>query len=252
MRIGVFGGTFDPVHFGHLMLADQMADALALERVLFVPSNRPPHKDESTVAPIQARLDMLLMVVGDDPRFELSMVECRFPGKSYSFRTMEILAGEYAPGTEFFFLIGSDTLLGLEKFARFERLAMLCAFAAAMRPGDSLEDAAAARDSLRDRYGADVHLVPFTETAVSSTLIRERIARGESARYMLPDDVLDYIARHGLYQSAGGGGAENGAGGAGEGGAVRGGAGAGGAGEGGGGAGNGGAGEGNGGEGGAP
>ena len=212
-RIGVLGGTFDPIHVGHLMLAEQMVGSLGLSFMLFVPSSRPPHKDEASVTPAAERVQMIRLAIEGNPRFELSTIECDDPGMSYTYKTFETLRGRYGPDAELFYAVGSDVLDGLDKFMRFERLFELCRIAVAMRGGMACEEASALARGLEARHGAKILLMPsFARIDVSSTDLRRRVACGESVRYMAPPAVAAYIESRRLYSCGAQAGARAGAG----------------------------------------
>ncbi|MDR3121084.1 MAG: nicotinate-nucleotide adenylyltransferase [Clostridiales bacterium] len=200
-KIGILGGTFDPIHFGHLMLADQAAAALGLTKVLFVPTGRPPHKDESKLAPTRHRVEMTRLAVAGNRAFEVSTVESDEPGTSYTYLTLEKLRGQYGGGAEFYYIVGSDVLAYLTKFKNYGRLVQSCSFVAATRTGAHEAEMRALAERLAEDHGARVSLIPFAEVGISSTLIREKLAKAESVRYMLPDSVIEYIGRHGLFRN---------------------------------------------------
>ena len=200
MRIGVLGGTFDPIHVGHLMLADQAVHQEGLSKILFVPSYRPPHKAEGSFGAIEDRIEMIRLAISGHDRFELSTIERLIPGKGYTYQTLALLKQEYKPDDEFCFLVGSDVLEDLVNFMNAETLLKSCAFICAVRPGDDHGTILELTNHLTREYGADVRLIRFFEIGISSTLIRDKIDAGESVRYLLPDCVLDYIAKRQLYR----------------------------------------------------
>ena len=181
------------------MLAEQMVGSLGLSILLFVPCSRPPHKDEAQITPVGDRVEMIRLAIEGNPKFELSTIECDDPGLSYTYKTFEILRDRYGPEAELFYVVGSDVLDGLDKFKRFERLFELCQIAAAVREGVPWDAASALAGGLASRYGAKIRLVPSTRVDVSSTGLRERVARRESIRYLVPDAVAAYIASRRLY-----------------------------------------------------
>ena len=200
MKVGVLGGTFDPVHCGHLILAEQMIGYLNLSKVLFVPSNAPPHKDAQKIAPTKHRYKMIALAIEDNDSFELSDIELKRKGKNYSYETFEILSEMYEESTDFYFIIGSDVLIDLPAFRKFSELSRRCSFAAAIRPGDDIAGLTDVIEILRSTFGAKVHIAPFQEIGISSTIIREKVRLGESVRYMIPDKVKRYIEANGLYR----------------------------------------------------
>ena len=200
MRIGVLGGTFDPIHVGHLMLADQAVHQEDLAKILFVPSYRPPHKAEGSFSAIEDRIEMIRLAISGHDRFELSTIERLIPGKGYTYQTLGLLKKEYKPDDEFCFLVGSDVLEDLVNFMNAETLLRSCTFICAVRPGDNHGTILELANHLTREYSADVRLIRFFEIGISSTLIRDKIDAGESVRYLLPDSVLDFITKRQLYR----------------------------------------------------
>ena len=196
------GGTFDPVHIGHLMLAEQAAGSFNLTKILFMPAGRPPHKDAAKISSVEHRVGMLRLATGPNALFETSVVECERPGVNYTFETLDALRRVYGPEAELFYIIGSDVLKYIDKFIRYERVLSSCVLLASTRPGADRVNAGALAASLTESYGARIELINFPEIDISSSLIRRRIADGQSVRYMTPDGVIAYIAQNGLYTTA--------------------------------------------------
>lgn len=189
----ICGGTFDPVHYGHLLLAECAREQLGLERVVFVPAAQGPHKDAAPRAAAEHRLAMLRAAVEGNPAFEVSDCELRRGGVSYTIETVLLMRRLY--GGAPVVLIGADNLNELDTWRRIGELARLVRFAYAPRPGSPTPRAAPV-PGLRH---VELAMPAF---AVSSTLLRERAARGQSLRYLTPPPVISYIARHELYQPA--------------------------------------------------
>ena len=197
-RVGVFGGTFDPVHLGHLIVAAEMRHALDLDRVLFVPAARPPHKATRPIGDDAHRLAMLGLALADNPAFEISTVELDRPGLSYTSDTLAALSTTLAPAS-LAFLMGEDSLRDLPTWHEPDRIASLAILAVATRPGVVVDLDAVVRavPAARDR----VRLVPIPLIGIAATDIRRRVAAGEPIRYQVPARVEDYIRRHRLYRS---------------------------------------------------
>lgn len=197
--IGVLGGTFDPVHVGHLAIAEEVREALGLERVLFVPAPRPPHKPGVPLAPPEDRAAMVDLAIAGNPAFELSRVELDRPGPSYAADTVELLArGERALGRtpDLTFILSTEALAGLTAWHEPARVLAVCRLAVVPRAGRSAEGP----DWLAQRFpGARAVFLDGPDLAVSGTAIRRRVALGRSIRYLVPDAVVAYIADHGLY-----------------------------------------------------
>jgi nicotinate-nucleotide adenylyltransferase len=198
VRTGIFGGTFDPIHVGHLAAAEVARAELGLARVVFVPAARPPHKD-AVVAPAEDRLAMVRLAVADNPAFEVSDAEVRRPGPSFTVDTLRTLAGEQ-PSQELFYLLGSDSLLDLPTWHDPEGLCRLATFAVLLRPGwprARLEAWHAAQPPGR-RPRMVVVEVPALD--VASRDLRRRLALGRTVRYLLPEAVRTYALERGLYR----------------------------------------------------
>jgi nicotinate-nucleotide adenylyltransferase len=196
-RIGIFGGTFDPPHLGHLIIATELRHALALDRILFVPAGRPPHKAGQIISDDRHRLAMLELALADAPEFEVSTVDLDRGGPSYTSETLLLLQRQLRPA-EFVFLMGEDSLRDLPTWHRPDLIAARAELGVARRPGVDLDLASiyAAVPAARDR----VHLVEVPEIEVSSRDLRRRAMLDLPIRYQVPRAVEEYIHRHGLYR----------------------------------------------------
>lgn len=218
MNTGILGGTFNPVHLGHLRMAEEMREALGLRQVLFLPAAVPPLKHGDIAAPAD-RLEMVRLAVAQNPSFELSDRELLRAGPSYTVDTLRELKQGQPPGSRLWFLLGSDTVPDLHRWREPAALFELASFAVALRPGTrakaprellpeqlaaDFEDGpdAEADGGLVHRSGNELRLVPTTALAISASDIRRRVARGASIRYLVPAAVADYIAKHTLYQES--------------------------------------------------
>lgn len=190
MRIGVFGGTFDPPHTGHLIVASVAFDALRLDRLIFVPAGVPPHKLGAVVASAEQRLEMVRRAVADDPRFEVDDLELRRQGASYTVDTLRALRAR-EPEAELFFLLGADQLRELHGWREPDEVARLARLAVLSRGGDAIPDAG--------RYRITPVAVPRIDLA--ATEIRRRVRAGESVRYMVPEGVRKMLERERLYRN---------------------------------------------------
>ena len=200
-RIGIFGGSFDPVHNGHLEIAEAALRKHKLDRVIFVPARLQPHKPNEPHASGEQRLEMIKLAIADNPKFEASDCELRRPGKSYTIDTVKDFRSSLGADAELFLIIGSD---GLRDFARWhgvQELVGLCRIIVAARPNEPLGQ----MDSLcavlpADRLAELNELsMPTTANPVSATEVRRRCAAGESIAGLVPARVEDYIARNRLY-----------------------------------------------------
>ena len=195
-RIGVLGGTFDPVHNGHLYVANALREALGLERILWVPAGRPPHKAGQIVSSDRDRLAMLDLALSGSAADQINTIDIERSGPSYTADTLEILAECLAPA-RLFFLIGEDSLRDLPTWHDPERLLRAAELAVAARPGVDADLASIARQipSVQSR----VHVVPTEEIAISSSEIRRRVGEHQSIHGLVPAPVEAYIRDRGLY-----------------------------------------------------
>jgi nicotinate-nucleotide adenylyltransferase len=197
MRLGLFGGTFDPIHVGHLILAEQCRESRGLDQVWFVVANEPPHKRGLKRTAVHHRLEMVRLAVAGNSAFAVSEIEAERSGPSYSVDTLAQIQAE-RPGDELFFLIGGDSLVDLPTWREPERIARLASIVVVNRPGSSAE--------LPD-LGADARpfaFVTIPPIGVSSSDLRRRLAEGRSVRYMVPSAVAAYIDSHKLYREPAG------------------------------------------------
>ncbi len=186
-RIGVLGGTFDPIHIGHLAAASEVFSALSLDRVLVVPAAEQPFKAGREVASGKDRLAMARLAVRDDPRFEVSAVDIERGAPTYTIDTLRELAEEN-PGATWYFVTGADALARLDEWRESEHLRTLATFVGVTRPGYEIPQGL-----------PDVPLVEVPALGVSSTDVRRRVSLGLPIRYLVPDVVADYIGEHDLY-----------------------------------------------------
>lgn len=199
--VGILGGTFDPVHIGHLAIAEEVREALGLERVLFVPASEPPHKPDRRISPADDRAAMVALAIGANPAFELSRIELNRPGPSYSVDTVEALldgwAGGAAPPT-LFLILSAEAAVELPDWREPRRLLSRCRIAVVPRAGVGLPSGWVEREfpGLGDRFV----LIDGPDLGVSGSAIRERVRLGRSIRYLVPDAVVAYIGDHGLYR----------------------------------------------------
>jgi nicotinate-nucleotide adenylyltransferase len=216
LRIGVFGGTFNPVHYGHLRAAEEAREMLSLGRVLFVPSGNPPLKTED-IAEAAQRFKMVSLAVEDNPLFDALDIECSSPGKSYTVKTVETLRERYQ-GAELFFILGIDAFLDIPNWWQPQRLVSLVNFAVISRPGSrfadlssspylqvregllrQLDEGEAERVQASLTSGKEAAMMRVTPMDISSTGIRGRVQAGLSVKYLLPEQVQSFIISHKLY-----------------------------------------------------
>jgi nicotinate-nucleotide adenylyltransferase len=195
-RIGILGGTFNPVHYGHLLMAENALEQLELDEVLFAPAGDPPHKGDDDLIGTRDRVELVELAIAGRTRFRLSRIDLDHEGPSYTWRMLERCHQAW-PGTGFHFILGGDSLSEFHTWARPDRVLELARIAVIPRPDVPFDDAAIDRvPGLRDRL--DVVDVPLC--AVSATEIRRRVAAGQSIRYLLPEDVRQRILSAGFYR----------------------------------------------------
>ncbi len=212
MRIGLFGGSFNPIHFGHLRAAEEVREALALDLVYFIPAGLPPHKPDGRLAPPDHRLHMVQLATKGNRHFMVSDVEIRRGGRSFTIDTVSNFHETARGRPEFFLLLGMDQFAELETWKECDELARSCNIVVHTREQAGAAVPAEVSLAALKRFGyvkKDAHYVhpggytlSFVATTllpISATLIREKLARRQSVRYLLPADVADYIVRHGLY-----------------------------------------------------
>ncbi len=196
-RIGILGGTFDPIHYGHLVAAQEAHHQLTLAQVLFVPAGCPPHKPSGAMSPSNHRVRMVELAIADDPRFLLSRVDVDRPGPSFTVDMLALLRAEWGPEVEFFFIVGSDTLVEIPTWHRPQRVIALSNLAVLPRPGVKVDlpRLEAQLPGLSDR----VHWLSMPLLEISSHALRERVRTGRPITYLTPPAVETYIRAHKLY-----------------------------------------------------
>lgn len=199
-KIGILGGTFNPVHNGHLIVAEAVREDLRLDRVLFIPAGTPPHKSISEVADANHRYDMVKCAVESNPYFEASHMEIDRLGYTYSIDTLTSLKALYTVKTEFYFIIGADVVPELTTWKDYERVFEMCSFIAVFRPGNDRETYNLCIDRLTGIYKANIITIEAPLVDISSTGIRERVMAGKTIKYLVPDCVEKYILDNGLYK----------------------------------------------------
>lgn len=197
-RVGIMGGTFDPIHYGHLLLAESAIEQYQLDEILFIPSGNPWLKDSSQVLDKKTRVSMTGIAIEDNPSFALSTVEIDREGNSYSYETLEILR-EKNPSTCYYFILGADSLLDIEKWKHPERLMKSCTLLTAVRDDCDTEALKKQIDYLNKTYDAVIEILPMKRIDISSTDIRNKIREGKSIRYLLPDSVREFIEKNHIY-----------------------------------------------------
>ena len=198
MRLGILGGTFDPIHIGHLILAEEAWYQLGLEKVLLVPAADPPHKQGRRLSSVEHRVKMIELSIADNPHFELSRIDVDRPGPHYTLDMVKLHLEQYGPGTDLYFLMGLDSLADLPNWHEPTQLVELCNLVALSRPDsgfdwDKLEEEL---PSVRWR----VIFLPMPELQIASSMIQQRVRQGRPLRYQVLPQVEAYIHEHNLYR----------------------------------------------------
>ncbi|WP_110953345.1 nicotinate-nucleotide adenylyltransferase [Anaerosinus massiliensis] len=198
-RIGIMGGTFDPIHIGHLVTAEAVRNEYGLDKVLFIPAATPPHKQNQKVTPAIHRYIMTAMATYSNPHFHVSSIELDRPGPSYTIDTIYELIDKFGPQVEIYFITGADAIQEIPTWDRIEELLGLCQFIAATRQG-----CVPSVDNIKEHFGElgrrRIHRLNTPELEISSTDIRSRIKKGFSIKYIVPESVENYILKEGLYR----------------------------------------------------
>lgn len=197
------GGTFNPIHHGHLVTAQEALDQFRLDRVIFIPTGNPPHKIEDRLAGAEDRYLMTVIATSSNSRFFVSRIEIDRQGKSYTIDTLRELRKEYAGSPDLYFITGADAILEILTWRKPDEIVHLCKFIAATRPGYDLSPIKELKDRLFDNQDdANGHIfnMEIPALAISSTDIRKRIIEGRAIDYLVPEGVSNYILKHGLYR----------------------------------------------------
>lgn len=202
MKVGVLGGTFDPVHIGHLIIAEEARVRLGLAKVVFVPSGRPWLKATRRVSASRHRLAMVRLAIASNPFFELSTADIDRAGPSYTVDTLADLRAQAGPRGQLYFIMGYDSLLDLPRWRDPARLVRMCRLVVARRPEYGDHDLAFLDREVAPRASRRVTLLDRPLVGVSASELRQRVARGEGIRYWVPEAVEEYIRGHGLYRGA--------------------------------------------------
>ncbi len=198
-NIGILGGTFNPIHIGHLIIAQDAQEQLCLDCVRFVPCADPPHKDVNPVALAEHRLQMVQLAINDNPLFEVDDIEVRRGGKSFTVDTITAY-NESEPEANFFFIIGSDSLLDLHLWKKIDQLTSMCTIVTVTRPGFEPELPRSEKISQATAQTLRSHILVGHTCEIASSEIRFRVAHNKSIRYLVPNAVVNYMKVHNLYR----------------------------------------------------
>ncbi|NPV60344.1 MAG: nicotinate-nucleotide adenylyltransferase [Actinobacteria bacterium] len=202
-RVGVMGGTFDPIHTGHLVTAEEALHQFGLDEVLFVPSAHPPHKEDRESLDPESRYIMAVIATATNPCFRVSRLELERPGPSYTIDTVRELRRLYGPNTEIYFITGADAILEILTWKEPEKLLREALFIAATRPGydlKRLEESLPEEEKARHAESPRVLVMEIPALAISSTDIRRRVREGRPITYLVPQGVKEFIEKNGFYR----------------------------------------------------
>lgn len=198
-KVGILGGTFNPVHMAHLIIAEIALEEAGLDEILFVPTGCSYLKDASDILPAKDRIRMTGLAIEDNPDFALSTIETDRKGNSYTCDTLMELRKCY-PDREYYLIVGADNLFTMEEWKDPEIIFQNAKILAAVRGSKKYADMEERIEELKKKYQADISLLPVRHVDISSSMIRERVAAGRSIRYMLPEKVREYIIKNHLYE----------------------------------------------------
>lgn len=198
-KVGIMGGTFDPIHTGHLILAEAAYESFGLDHVLIMPNGNPPHKPGQVQVSMEERIHMTGLGIGDNPHLMLSDLEKTMQDYHYTYQTLEYLKSAN-PDTDYYFILGGDSLMNFENWREPERICKSCVILAAARYRMDHSQLKAQIDHLEQRFGAEIHLLDTPNIDISSNMIRERLRQGKSIKYYVPAAVEAYILERGFYK----------------------------------------------------
>jgi len=214
MKWGLLGGTFDPIHLGHLRCAEEILEIFELDKIIFIPASKPPLKTRSDITPFHHRMEMVRLATSENRSFSVSDIEDRKKGISYSIETVEYFLEEHGKDLTLFFILGQDAFQGIKLWKDWGKLLLLCNFTVMTRPGYTIKRLEGLfphnfasqfkynkiTDGFEGPTGSSIFFREVTFLDISSTDIRNRITKGTSIRYIVPEPVCDYISGHSLYR----------------------------------------------------
>jgi nicotinate-nucleotide adenylyltransferase len=200
IRYAIMGGSFDPIHFGHLAAAESVRQNLNCQKIIFIPLGNPPHKKNRILSDSIHRYTMTVLATCSNPYFEVSNIETNREGYTYTLNTITELNEYYGKEVELLFITGADALFEIETWYKVDELLKLCSFVAVTRPGYDKSMLEQKLQYLQSKYNSKIHIIDVPGLNISSTDIRERIKKGASIRYLVPEAVEQYIYKHRLFR----------------------------------------------------
>lgn len=197
-KVGIMGGTFNPIHYAHLVLAESAYEQYELDEVIFLPSSQPAYKPLQEIVSNEHRLRMIELAIENNTHFSISTLEFEREGNTYTADTLQVLTGMY-PDDEFYFIIGGDSLFDLEKWSRPEVVLRLTHVLAAGREDKNNQEILDRINELNHKYHARIHYLEIPSLDISSRMIRSRLKENKTVKYFLPDNVISYIKENHLY-----------------------------------------------------
>ena len=198
-KIGILGGTFDPIHNAHLLLGEAAREQFGLDRIIFIPNNLAHHVSRTDITSGDIRYQMVKMAISDNPYFTCSRLEIDKPEGSYTIDTINELKMMY-PGDELYLILGGDSVIGIDTWYKADELLKSCIILTAVRAKDDISALDRKSRELAEKYGADIRLLNFNRNDISSTEIRQRVKSGRSVRYLMPDQCIEFMCIKGLYR----------------------------------------------------
>ncbi|WDV44672.1 nicotinate-nucleotide adenylyltransferase [Clostridiaceae bacterium M8S5] len=199
MNFAIFGGTFDPIHYGHLFIAEEVRTKLQLDKIVFIPTGRSPHKKDKSVSSKRHRYEMTMLAIASNPCFEASDLEQKNNEVNYTVNTIKRFIRDRSDIENLYFIIGADTLLQLRTWRNISELFKMCKFVVVSRPGFDDDKVKQEVDKLEKENGIKIINLKAKSLQISSSDIRERVKNFHSIRYTIPEEVRNYIYRNGLY-----------------------------------------------------
>ncbi|CCQ92623.1 putative nicotinate-nucleotide adenylyltransferase [[Clostridium] ultunense Esp] len=198
-KIGIMGGTFDPIHNGHLILAEYARTTFGLDKILFIPTGKPPHKDKDSISSNSHRYNMTLFAINSNPYYLISSIEIQRESIAYTIDTIKYLKSKFNY-TDFYFILGSDSLYQIHKWKDYKELLGLCNFIVAKRQDLDNDNLKVKIKELSELYGSPLSILESPLIDISSTEIRNRVKKGLSIKYLVPESVEQYIEKNKLYK----------------------------------------------------
>jgi nicotinate-nucleotide adenylyltransferase len=198
-KIGILGGTFDPIHNAHLLLGESAREQFGLDRIIYIPNNLAHMPNRTEVSSGDIRYQMVKMAISDNPYFTCSRLEIDKPEGTYTYDTIQDLKLMY-PGDELYLILGGDSIIGIDTWYKASELLKSCIILAAVREQDDLPALDKKRRELAKIYGADIRLLTFNRMDISGTEIRQRVKTGRSVRYLMPEQCIEFMCIKGLYR----------------------------------------------------